>query len=46
VDDANYYNSTYGDEFKNLPGERAQILNKLGRADNVIIGNDPNSYLS
>ncbi len=31
-----------------MPAEKTNILNKLGRADNVFIGsdNDPNSYQS
>lgn len=41
-----YFNSSYGDHFQNIQGEKAAILNKNGRQDNVVIGMGGDHYNS
>ena len=33
-----YFESSYGNHFQDVPGQKAEILNKDGRKDNVVIG--------
>lgn len=44
-DDNQYYQSSYGDQFQNKPGERAEVM-KNGRIDNVVIGMGDSLYNS
>ena len=48
ADDNNYFASTYGQEFQNRGGAKAELLGKNGRLDSVMIGanDDPNRFLS
>jgi hypothetical protein len=45
-DDENYFQSSYKNHYQEVVGEKAQILNRNGRATNVIIGSDQYPYES